>query len=77
MTLAEIDEVLRKSQKIRLGSYYLKRAQSSSRFQREMFFNKLMFAGGNPNDIEFWQLIEKQMPVRKFNVKITKHAIID
>ena len=77
LTIAEIDELVKKAEKIRLGAYYFKRAELSSRSQREVFFNKMMFAGGNHNEIELWQLIEKQMPVRNFSVKIAKHAIID
>lgn len=35
----------------------------------------MLIAGSN--DTEFWQLIEKHMPVRSFKVKIARHAIID
>jgi hypothetical protein len=35
-----------------------------------------MLMAGN-NDTEFWQLIEKQIPVRSLQVKIARHAIID
>lgn len=74
MTAQEREQAVKKSLSIRLGAYYYKHAlQKSLRLSLVSRLSSVC----QESDLELWQLIDQQTPIRTYNARISKHAIID